>query len=179
MRFFNSKSLVTKPLVTTPLVTKSLVSKSLVRSGIIVASFALAGNAFAANDSHVAVNALRTAHVTQTGGAAGNHQPAAPQGVPIAQIFQGLFGLPIPVTVGAARDIEDGSYDWSPSYDDSSPTIDDNSAAINAQTAADEENQEIQSMNDTNALNASMAAAEEENDAANAAALQTEINAGM
>ena len=34
-------------------------------------------------------------------------------------------------------------------------------------------------MNDTNALNASMAAAEQENDAANAATLQTEINAGM
>ena len=34
-------------------------------------------------------------------------------------------------------------------------------------------------MNDTNALTASMAAAEEQNDEANAAALQTEINAGM
>ena len=33
-------------------------------------------------------------------------------------------------------------------------------------------------MNDTNAMNASMAAAEQQNDAANAAALQTEINAG-
>jgi hypothetical protein len=167
MRLLNSKSLVTK----------SLVTKSLVRTGIIVASLALAGNAFAANDSHVAVNVLRTAHVTQTGGAAANYQPAAQQGVPIAQL--GLFGLPIPVVAGAAHDTGDGSYDWSPSYDDSSPAIDDNSAAINAQEAADEENQEIQSMNDTNALNASMAAAEEENDAANAAALQTEINAGM
>ncbi len=34
-------------------------------------------------------------------------------------------------------------------------------------------------MNDTNAMTASMAAAEQENDAANAATLQTEINAGM
>jgi hypothetical protein len=34
-------------------------------------------------------------------------------------------------------------------------------------------------MNDTNALTASMAAAEEQNDEANAATLQTEINAGM
>ena len=33
-------------------------------------------------------------------------------------------------------------------------------------------------MNDTNAMNASMAAAEAANDAANAATLQTEINAG-
>ena len=42
-----------------------------------------------------------------------------------------------------------------------------------------QENQAIQEMNDINALNASMAAAEQENDAANAATLQTEINAGM
>jgi hypothetical protein len=41
----------------------------------------------------------------------------------------------------------------------------------------DAENQAIQSMNDTNALNASMAAAETQNDASNAATLQTEINA--
>jgi hypothetical protein len=34
-------------------------------------------------------------------------------------------------------------------------------------------------MNDTNALTASMAAAGEQNDAANAATPQTEINAGM
>jgi len=34
-------------------------------------------------------------------------------------------------------------------------------------------------MNDENALNASMQAAEQQNDAANAATLQTEINAGM
>jgi len=35
----------------------------------------------------------------------------------------------------------------------------------------------IQSMNDTNAMNVSMTVAEQQNDAANAATLQTEINA--
>jgi len=72
-----------------------------------------------------------------------------------------------------------GSYDLSasPSYDPSTPT--DNGAAA-SQAASDADNQAIQEMNDTNAMNASMAAAEEQNDAANAAAsLQTEINAGM
>jgi hypothetical protein len=66
-----------------------------------------------------------------------------------------------------------GSTDWSPSYDNSSVS----SSATDARAASDEESQAIQSMNDTNALNASMAAAEAQNDAANAATLQTEINA--
>lgn len=155
---------------------KSLVTKSVVRTGIIVASLALAGNAFAANDTHVAVNALRAAHPAQSR-VTRNYQPAVP--APVAQIVQGLFGLPIPVAVGAARDTGDSSYDWSSSYDNSSPAIDESSAANDALAASEEEDQEIQSMDDTNALTASMAAAEEENDAANAATLQTEINAGM
>jgi len=71
-----------------------------------------------------------------------------------------------------------GSRDWSPSYDNS-PSVDTSSSATDAQVASDAESQAIQSMNDTNALNASMAAAEAQNDAANAATLQTEINAGM
>jgi len=153
---------------------KSLVTKSVVRTGIIVASLALAGNAFAANDTHVAVNALRTAHPAQTHAAAPYQQQ-----VPIAQIFGGLVGLPIPVVTGSARDTDDGSYDWSSSYDNSAPAIDESSAGNDAMAASEEEDQEIQSMNDTNALTASMAAAEEQNDEANAATLQTEINAGL
>ena len=69
-----------------------------------------------------------------------------------------------------------GSYDYSsPSFDNSAPIATGN----DAQAASDAENQAIQQMNDTNALTASMAAAEEQNDEANAATLQTEINAGM
>jgi hypothetical protein len=158
---------------------KSLVTKSLVRTGIIVASLALAGNAFAANDSHVAVNALRTAHVTQTGVAVSNHQSAAAQGVPIAQIFQGLFGLPLPVTVTAGAASDTGGYD--PTFDsstyDSSAVDVDNSQSQAAIDASDQAmQQEDQSLQD---LDASVAAAEQQNDAANAATLQTEINAGM
>jgi hypothetical protein len=52
-------------------------------------------------------------------------------------------------------------------------------SASDSQAASDTENQAIQSMNDTDAANASMAAAESINDAANAATLQTEINVGM
>jgi hypothetical protein len=159
MRSFNSKSLVTK---------------SLVRTGIIVASLALAGNALAANDSHVAANALRTAHPVQThvGHA---YQPTAP--APVAQLFQGLFGLPIPVTVGSARDI--GGYDPtfdSPTYDSSAVDVDNSQsqAAIDASDQAMQ--QEDQSLQD---MNASNAAAEEQNDEANAATQQYLINNGM
>ena len=51
----------------------------------------------------------------------------------------------------------------------------DNSPMVNS----DDENAAITEMNDTNAMNASMQAAEEENDEANAATEQTEINAGF
>jgi hypothetical protein len=100
-------------------------------------------------------------------------RPAAQRSDVLAQFFQGLFGggLAVRVTGGS-------SYDWPPSYDNS-PTVDASSAANDSLAASEQEDQEIQSMNDTNALNASMAAAEEQNDAANAATLQTEINAGM
>jgi hypothetical protein len=71
-----------------------------------------------------------------------------------------------------------GTYDstWdSPTYDTSSPTDTSVQDSLNEQSEA----QSLQEMNDTNAMTASMAAAEQQNDAANAAALQTEINAGM
>jgi hypothetical protein len=156
---------------------KSLLTKSVVRTGIIVASLALAGNAFAANDTHVAVNALRTAHPAQT---VGNYRQEAP--APVAQIFTGLFGLPIPVPAYGAPHVatyasdDAGGYD--PAFDTPSPAVDvDNSQSQAAIDAADEAmQQEDQSLQD---MNASNAAAEEQNDEANAATLQTEINAGM
>jgi hypothetical protein len=159
MRSINSKSFVTR----------SLVTKSLVRTGIFVASLALAGNAFAANDSHVAANALHTTHVTQT-------RAAAQHSVPVAQIFQGLFGLPFPVAVTAGAAGDTGGYD--PTFDSPSPTVDvDNSQSQAAIDASDQAmQQEDQSLQD---LDASVAAAEQQNDAANAAMVQTDINAGM
>jgi hypothetical protein len=152
---------------------KSLVTKSLVRTGIIVASLALAGNAFAANDSHVAVNALRTVHPAQT------HVSRAPAPVPVAQIFGALFGLPIPVTVTAGAAGDTGGYD--PTFDSTtydSSTVDvDNSQSQAAIDASDQAMQ--QEDQDLQAMDASVAAAEQQNDAANAAMVQTDINAGM
>jgi len=68
------------------------------------------------------------------------------------------------------------SSGYSPTYD--SPAVEvDNSQSQAAIDAADQAmQQEDQSLQD---LDASIAAAEQQNDAANAAALQTEINAGM
>ena len=153
------------------LLIRSHTTKSLLRCGVIVASFALATNAFAANSPvrHPAA----TAHVTHRV-VARNQRPAFAQPYGVGQLFQGLFGVPIAVRAGSARD--SGGYD--PTFDApvSSPAID-NSQSQAAIDAADQAmQQEDQSLQD---LDASIAAAEQQNDAANAAALQTEINAGM
>jgi hypothetical protein len=155
----------------------SLITKSLVRSGIVVASLALAGNVFAA-DSH-AVKSVKTAPVSHTHVV--TRRPVAQRPADLAQFFQGLFGGGFAVRVTGGG----GSYE-SPAYDNS-PTVDESSAASDSLAASEAEDQAIQEMNDSNAQTASMAAAEEasmaaaeeQNDAANAATLQTEINAGM
>jgi hypothetical protein len=102
----------------------------------------------------------------------------------VAQFVRGMLGGgPVPYAnlvrdVRGLRGSSGGSYDYSssPSYDNSAAA---SSAASDSQAASDAENQAITEMNDTNAMNASMAAAEQQNDAANAATLQTEINAGF
>src|SRR5208282_5622736 len=153
---------------------RSHTTKSVLRCGVIVTSLALATNAFAADIPipHPAA----AAHVTHSV-VARNQRPAFVQPAGIGQLFQGLFGLPIPVTVGSARDT--GGYDPtfdSPTYDSSAVDVDNSQsqAAIDASDQAMQ--QEDQSLQD---LDASVAAAEQQNDAANAAAVQTDINAGM
>jgi hypothetical protein len=153
---------------------RSHTTKSLLRCGVIVTSLALATNAFAADIPipHPAA----AAHVTHSV-VARNQRPAFVHPAGIGQLFQGLFGLPIPVTVGSARDT--GGYDPtfdSPTYDSSAVDVDNSQsqAAIDASDQAMQ--QEDQSLQD---LDASVAAAEQQNDAANAATLQTELNAGM
>jgi len=150
---------------------RSHTTKSLLRCGVIVTSLALATNAFAADIPipHPAA----AAHVTHRV-VARNQRPAFVQPTGIGQLFQGLFGLPIPVKVGSARDT--GGYD--PTFDSPTSAVNvDNSQSQAAIDAADQAmQQEDQSLQD---LDASIAAAEQQNDAANAAAVQTDINAGM
>jgi len=146
-------------------------TKSLLRCGVIAASIALATNAFAA--SVPIPHPAAAAHVTHRV-VARNQRPAFVQAAGIGQLVQGLFGLPIPLPVGSVGDT--GGYD--PTFDSPSPAVDvDNSQSQAAIDASDQAmQQEDQSLQD---LDASIAAAEQQNDAANAAMVQTDINAGM
>jgi hypothetical protein len=154
--------------------------KSLITSGLIISSLAFSGSGAMAADAHV----TRTAHVVHARVHVAAHQrrPLAQATINLGQIIASFLGggWPIPYAVHHTGKTQNsgGESDWSPSYDNS-PVVDTTSAATDSQAASDAEVQAIQSMNDTNALNASMAAAEQQNDAANAATLQTEINAGM
>jgi hypothetical protein len=148
--------------------------KSLITTGVLIASLALGGNAaMAAN-----LSVHKTARVIPHARAAVRIAPRLPgdqSNADIGQFFQSMFGGR-PVQYSRLSHRSAGSSDWSPSYD-SSPAVDTSSAGTDAQAASDASNQAIQSMNDENALNASMAAAEQQNEAAQAAAIQTEINA--
>jgi hypothetical protein len=153
---------------------RSHTTKSLLRCGVIVASLALATNAFAANIPipHPAA----AAHVTHRV-VARNQSPAFVQPAGIGQLFQGLFGLPIPVTVTAGAASDTGGYD--PTFDSpTSSTVDvDNSQSQAAIDASDQAQQQVDQ--DTFQMDESVINTEAQNDAANAAMVQTDINAGM
>src|SRR5580658_4603538 len=153
---------------------RSHTTKSLLRCGVIVASLALATNAFAADIPipHPAA----AAHVTHRV-VARNQRPAFVQPAGIGQLFQGLFGLPIPVTVTAGAASDTGGYD--PTFDSpTSSTVDvDNSQSQAAIDASDQAQQQVDQ--DTFQMDESVINTEAQNDAANAAMVQTDINAGM
>jgi hypothetical protein len=139
--------------------------KALITRSIVIASLALTANtAMAANATAHKYAAAPHLAVHFVGRSLGAGWPAQ---------YVGLVQNALHARV-AGRST--ASSDWSPSYDNS-PAIVESSAARDAHAASDAESQAIQSMNDTNALSASMAAAQAQNDAANAATLQTEINA--
>jgi hypothetical protein len=157
---------------------KSLFSKSLVPSVLVAVTLALSGASAMAADAQIH-HSPRVAHVTHPHAAARvaarYRQPPFAGNNDLGQFIAGFFGGVMPQYAhrrGSDR------YVASPSYDNS-PTIDTSSAGTDAQAASDQESQQIQQSNDESALNASTAAAEQQNDAANAATLQTEINAGF
>lgn len=162
--------------------------KTLITTGIFAASLALLGTTAMAAPSQ-ANPVPRYAQSWQNRApvrvAARGPVFGGPLNVDVARFVGGMLGGgPVPYAnlvrdVRGLRSSGGGSYDFSssPSYDNSAATA--SSAAADAQAASDAEVQAIQQMNDTNALTASMAAAEQQNEAANAATLQTEINAGM
>jgi hypothetical protein len=134
--------------------------KSLITKGLLVASLVLTANAAMAANIQTHKHPLAIRHV------ASRPLPAQPN-TDIGQLFQSLFsgGLPMQYA-GRSSHRSSGFSSDSPSYD-SSPSVD-----TSSQAASD-----MQSLNDENALNASTAAAEQQNEAAQAAAIQTEINA--
>ena len=160
--------------------------RSLIATGFVVASLAFSASAAMAANMPVH-HATKTAPVTHARAparvAAHKYQPRAQLSVDVGQFIQSMLAGRMPNYANLIRDAARApashgyaGSSYSPSYDYSS-AADTSSAASDAQAASDAENQAIQSMNDTNAMTASMAAAEQENDAANAATLQTELNA--
>ena len=84
----------------------------------------------------------------------------------IGQFIQGMLSGGSVPDANLIRDAQrmrgsPGSYDYSSPTNDNSPAVE-ASAASEGQAASDDENQAIQQMNDTNALTASMAAAEQQ-----------------
>jgi hypothetical protein len=167
--------------------------KAFITTGLLAASLALTGHAaMAATPANPISKAPQVSHARAAHApvyraphvAARGYAPRGQLGFDIGQFIQGMLGGgPVPYA-NLVRDVQrmpvsrgSSGSSYSPSYDNS-PTVDTSSAAA-SQTSSDDENQAIQQMNDENALNASMAAAEQQNDAANAATLQTEINAGF
>jgi hypothetical protein len=145
--------------------------KSIVPYSLVIASLVLSG--VTASEAHAAAvhaTAAKPAHVITHVA----HRRVTPVQQPdlFAQFFQGLFAPPMARAVRGRA--EQGEYvpSDSPTYDTSTPS-DDSSAASDAEAQA------IQQMNDENSLIQSMQAAQEQNDEANAATVQTEINAGM
>jgi hypothetical protein len=176
--------------------TKSLKTTSLISTGLIVASLALTGNAAMAANLPVH-NAAAITHVVRPRVAhvvARRPGPPAQLGFDVGGFIQAMFGGSLPPqyaqivqnalrgaashkyagSEGSARGT--GGYD--PTFDSPSPPVDvDNSQSQAAIDASDQAmQQEDQSLQD---MDASIAASEQQNDAANAAAVQTDINSGM
>jgi hypothetical protein len=143
---------------------------SLMTTGLLVASLALSGNAaMAANTAphkHVRRYAPMASHVTQ-------RLPRDQFGADLGQFIQSMFGGGVPMRYARSQ----RSYRSSRTSEsfDNSPSVD--TSSNDAQAASDAEVQSQQALDDENALNASTAAAEAQNEAAQAAAIQTEINA--
>ena len=134
-------------------------SKSLIAGGLLVASLALAGNAA------MAANIASHKHIVRHAPAAARMvQPSAPFIASFGLFMQSMFGSQMPVRY--ARSQPSGSSGPAESFD-SAPAVDN--------SASDAQVQAQQTLNDENALNDSVA--EAQNEAAQAAAIQTEINA--
>jgi hypothetical protein len=173
-------------------VTKAFVAKTFA-TALFAASLAPTGSAAMAAAASQARHPAKAAHVSAARtpvrhvAARTLPLPRNQLGLDIAAYIQGMLsGGPVPYAnlvrdaqrMAVSRGSSYGSSEssFTPSYDNSGPA---SCVSCDAQAASDQEVQAIQQMTDTNAATAAAAAAEEQNDEANAATLQTEINAGM
>jgi hypothetical protein len=103
--------------------------------------------------------------------------PVAGRGIDVGQVIAALFGGALPLHYGKVAVSGSDSSDWSPTYD-TSPAVD--VGPTPEQTSADAAAAAMQD-EDANlaALDASIAAAQEQNDEANAATQQYLTNNGM
>ena len=161
--------------------------KTLIAGVVLIASLALTGDAAMAAGSAVHRKVAHVAHPHAVAHvvARGRYAPTATY-FDVRQFIQSMLGGPLPpqyarIVQNAMRESAHHRYSGSSTYEpsfDNSPTVDNSWGGAQEQAVSDEENQINQQNNDMAAMNASNAAAEQMNDAANAAALQTEINAG-
>jgi hypothetical protein len=175
---------------------KSLKTTALMSTGLIVASLAFTGNAAMAANLPVH-KAAATTHVVQPRVAhvvARRPGPPAQVGFDVGGFIQAMMGGSLPPQYaqivqnalrgaashryagsgGSARD--SGGYD--PTFDSPSPAVDvDNSQSQAAIDASDQAQQQVDQ--DTFQMDESVINTEAQNDAANAAMVQTDINAGM
>jgi len=160
--------------------------QTLMAAVILSTSLALSGNVATAAATQAHKTAAKTP-VTHHVASVRRPTPAQYQ-VALPNIFGALFGLPMPppVTGHAVTHVARGTTESSGSYDPTFDTPTPDTSASDAVGWAAEQNaqdaaamamqEEDQSLND---LDASIAAAEEQNDEANAATQQTLINNGM
>ena len=157
--------------------------KSSIAKAVLIASLALGGNAAMAANLPAHKSAGVIPHLREAVRVA-PRLPSRQFNADGDAFFQSMFGggplrysRPTQNAMrGRPSHRSAASTNWSPPYDNS-PAGDTSSSGTDAQAASDAVNQAMQSMNDENALNASTAAAEAQNEAAQAAAIQTEINA--
>ena len=145
-------------------------SRSLITAGLLVTSLALTGNAAMAANTATHKYVIRH---TPAAARVAQHLPRDQFGADLGQFIQSMLGGGFPVRYARS----------SPAYRSSAASESFNSPAAvdtssnDKQAASDAQVQAQQSLDDENALNASTAAAEAQNEAAQAAAIQTEINA--
>jgi hypothetical protein len=156
--------------------------RTFITAVILTTSLALSGNIAMAAQTHAKTAATRTVtHKVQPRHVVVRRRAPAQQQAAFPGILGAMFGSPsayaTPATSRGKADVDEYVSQAPPTYD-SSPTVD-NGAWVQQQIDNAEATATLEQQIDNDMMEQQMQAAEEQNDEANAATLQTEINAGM